>query len=229
MFDAIGLAPTREDQVYDQLRQAIIERKLVPGQEVVVAGVATQMGVSRIPVISACKRLIGEGFLVANPRRRMTVAALTADRIEEGKEVLLALESVALEHVARRVTDADLARWRRLNDAVRRFRPPPGFLTPNVADARFHGALWEAADRPYLLQHIQLVYDHNQPARALQHRRHDPERSAEEHDEILAALARRDANGAKEALRKHRDRGTAIQIDVLRSIEGAGASGQPLT
>ena len=219
MFDAIGLAPTLEDQVYDQLRQAIIERKLVPGQEVVVANVASQMGVSRIPVISACKRLIGEGFLVANPRRRVTVAALTAERIDEGKEVLLALENVVVEHVARRLTDADLAHWRRLNEAVRRFRRPPGSLTPNVPDENFHAALWEAADRPYLLQQIQLVYDHNQPARALQHRRPDPERSAAEHEAILAALERRDVAAAKAALRRHRDRGTAIQIDVLRSME----------
>ena len=219
MFDAIALAPTREEQVYDQLRQAIIERKLVPGQEVVVASVATQMGVSRIPVISACKRLIGEGFLVANPRRRVTVAALTAARIEEGKEVLLALENVALEHVVRRMTDADVARWERLNDAVRRFRRPPGSLTPNVPDEKFHASLWRAADRPYLLQQIQLVYDQNQPARALQHRRPDPERSAAEHDAILAALKRRDVGAAKDALRRHRDRGTSIQIDVLRSLD----------
>ena len=219
MFDAIGLAQTREDQVYEQLRQAIIERKLLPGQEVVVANVASQMGVSRIPVITACKRLIGEGFLLPNPRRRVTVAELTAERIEEGKEVLLALESLVIERVVERVTAGDLARWRKLNEAVRRFRPPPGTLAPNVADHRFHSALWEAADRPYLLQHIRLVHDHNQPARALQHRRHDPERSAAEHDEILAALERRDAGEAKDALRRHRERGTSIQIGVLRSME----------
>ncbi|HEU5314698.1 MAG TPA: GntR family transcriptional regulator [Chloroflexota bacterium] len=217
MFDAIGAAPTREELVYGQLRQAIIERRLEPGQEVVVTTVAAQMGVSRMPVMTACKRLIGEGLLVANPRRRVTVAALTAERIVEGTEVLLALEYVALEHLVERVTDADLARWEQLNRAVRRFTRPPGSLSPNVPDERFHAALWEAAGRPYLLQQLQLVYDHNQPARALQHRRPDPEQSAAEHEEILAALRRRDVAGAKDALRRHRDRGTAIQIDVLRS------------
>ena len=217
MFDAIGAAPTREDQVYDQLRRAIIERKLEPGQQVVVASLASQMGVSRMPVMTACRRLIGEGFLVASPRRRVTVAALTEERIVEGKEVLLALEYLALEHIARRLTDADLAHWEELNEAVRRFRRPPGSLAPNVPDERFHAALWKAAGRPYLFQQIQLVYDHNQPARALQHRRPDPERSAAEHDEILAALRRRDVDGARAALRHHRDRGTAVQIEVLRS------------
>jgi DNA-binding GntR family transcriptional regulator len=217
MFSAIAALPTREQLVYDRLRRAIIERALEPGQEVVVTAIASQMGVSRIPVLTACKRLIGEGLLIANPRRRVTVATLTEGRIVEGKEVLLALEFVALEHIARRMSDADLSRWTRLNDAVRRFRRPTGSLTPNVPDELFHAALWDAAGRPYLQQQIQLVYDHNQPARALQHRRPDPERSADVHEVFLAALRRRDVAGAKEALRRHRDRGTAIQIDVLRS------------
>ncbi|CAN5572458.1 GntR family transcriptional regulator [soil metagenome] len=221
MFDAIDPSPTREDLVYNQLRQAIIERKLEPGQEVVVATVATQMGVSRIPVMTACKRLIGEGFLVANPRRRVTVAPLTEDRLLEGKEVLLALEFLALEHVAHRMDEKDLQRWTKLNEAVRHFRRPPGSLAPNVPDERFHAALWEAAGRHYLLQQIQLVYDQNQPARALQHRRPDPKRSADEHDESLEALRRRDVVGAKDALRRHRDRGTSVQIDVLRSLTNA--------
>src|SRR6266540_5656974 len=128
MFTAIAESPTREELVYARLRQAIIERTLEPGQEVVVATVASEMGVSRIPVMTACKRLIGEGLLVANPRRRATVAALTAERIEEGKEVLLALEYVALEHAARRMTDANLEDWTELNDEVRRFRRPPGSM-----------------------------------------------------------------------------------------------------
>src|SRR6266508_1275471 len=126
MFTAIVESPTLEELVYARLRQAIIERTLEPGQEVVVATVASEMGVSRIPVMTACKRLIGEGLLVANPRRRVTVASLTAERIEEGKEVLLALEYVALEHAARRMTDANLEDWTELNDEVRRFRRPPG-------------------------------------------------------------------------------------------------------
>src|SRR6266508_4323890 len=148
MFSAIVESPTLEELVYARLRQAIIERTLEPGQEVVVATVASEMGVSRIPVMTACKRLIGEGLLVANPRRRATVAALTAERIEEGKEVLLALEFVALEHAARRITEADLDGWSTLNEAVRRFRRPAGSMAPNVPDERFHAALWETADRP---------------------------------------------------------------------------------
>src|SRR5215207_6357960 len=119
MFATVEVSPTREELVYDQLRRAIIDHTLRPGQEVVVAAVALQMGVSRIPVIQACKRLIGEGFLIPHPRRS-------------------------------------------LNEASRTFTRPPDSLTPNVADQRFHAALWEAAGRPYLLEQIRLVYDRNE-------------------------------------------------------------------
>ena len=43
---------------------------LRPGQELVVTTIAAKLGVSRIPVMHACQRLIGEGFLVANPGAR---------------------------------------------------------------------------------------------------------------------------------------------------------------
>ena len=90
---------------------------------VVATSVAAQLGVSRIPVMHACQRLVGEGFLVANPRRSVTVAPLTEERIAEGNEVLLALECVALEHAARRATREDLEHWAALNRAVRCFAP----------------------------------------------------------------------------------------------------------
>jgi DNA-binding GntR family transcriptional regulator len=209
---------TLEEAVYRRLRRAIVEGRLAPGQEVKVATTALEMGVSRIPVMKACRRLVGEGLLVANPRRRVTVRSLTEDQIVEGKVVLLALEFVALEQAAPRLTPAGLARLETLNEAVRTFRREPGSLTPNTPDHRFHEALWQAAGMPYLLQQIRLVYDHNEPARTLGHHRPDPERSAAEHAEVIQALRARDVPAAQAALHRHRERGTALQLDVLRTM-----------
>jgi DNA-binding GntR family transcriptional regulator len=216
MLEAIAPSPTREELVYARLRQAIIDGTLEPGQELVVTTVAVQLGVSRIPVMHACQRLVGEGFLVANPRRSITVAPLTAERIVEGNEVLLALECLALEHAAQYTTAADLAHWTELNAAVRTFQRPPGTLELNVADYRFHTALWEAARKPYLAQQIRLVFDHNEPARALGRLLHNAARSAAEHEQILDALRHKDVAAAQEALRQHRNHGTERALNALR-------------
>src|SRR5688500_10696935 len=80
-------SPTMDEQVYSQLRAAVLKGDLKPGEEVVVSSVAGQLGVSRIPVMHACQRLIGEGFLMANPRRSVVVTPLTESRIREVWEV----------------------------------------------------------------------------------------------------------------------------------------------
>jgi DNA-binding GntR family transcriptional regulator len=100
MLKTIDAVPTRDELVYARLRRAIVEGTLEPGQDVVVTTV--QLGVRRIPDMHGCQRLIGDGFLVSSPRRSITVAPITRQRIAEGNEVLLALECVALEHAGQR-------------------------------------------------------------------------------------------------------------------------------
>ena len=214
--------PTIDEQVYARLRQAILEGQLEPGQDLVVSTVAQQLGVSRIPVMRACHRLVGEGFLLANPRRSLTVVAQSEERMAEGVEVLLALECLALEHVARDATPALIRQLRKQNKVVRQFRRPLGSLAVNTADYAFHDLIWQAAGRPYLHQQIKMVYDHHEPARALSRRLHQPGQSADEHEEIIQALERHDAAAAQEALRRHRRRGFERALAALREKHGKG-------
>ncbi|HEX2184695.1 MAG TPA: FCD domain-containing protein, partial [Chloroflexota bacterium] len=55
-------------------------------------------------------------------------------------------------------------------------------------------------------------------------RSRDPARSAGEHEAILEALRRRDLEGAQVALRRHRDRGTEVEIEVLRQLRQEASS-----
>ena len=52
-------------QVYDGLRRAILEGRLRPGQRIPsTRGLAADLGVSRLPVLSAYEQLLHEGYLV---------------------------------------------------------------------------------------------------------------------------------------------------------------------
>jgi len=222
VLDGLTPNPTIDEQVYARLRQAILEGRLEPGQDLVVSSVAQQLGVSRIPVMRACHRLVGEGFLLANPRRSLTVVAQSEERMAEGVEVLLALECLALEHVARDATPALIRQLHKQNKVVRQFRRPPGSLVVNTADYTFHDLIWQAAGRPYLHQQIKMVYDHHEPARVLSRSLHRPERSAGEHEELIEALARHDAAAAQDAIRRHRQQGLARALMALREKDGKG-------
>jgi DNA-binding GntR family transcriptional regulator len=229
MLRQIQPTPTQNEQVYATLREAVVGGTLAPGEEVIVSALATQLGVSRIPVMQACQRLVGEGFLLPNPRRSLTVAPMTEERILDGSDVLTALECLALDLAAPRCTAEEVAQWRALNAAGAAFRRPPGAAVENVADSRFHAALWRAAGRPYLYQQISLVYDHHEPARALSRPTHDQQRASREHEQIVDALARGDATAAQETLRRHRRNGAQRAIAALRALRAAaeGAARAP--
>jgi GntR family transcriptional regulator / MocR family aminotransferase len=54
-------------QLYDAFRTAILERRLQPGQQVPSSrALAAELGLSRIPIVSACSQLAAEGYFVAN-------------------------------------------------------------------------------------------------------------------------------------------------------------------
>src|SRR6478672_2165865 len=52
-------------QIYEGLRGAILDGRLRPGQRIPSSrGLATDLGVSRLPVLSAYEQLLHEGYLV---------------------------------------------------------------------------------------------------------------------------------------------------------------------
>lgn len=217
MLESLAPNPTLDERVYKELRRAIVSSALQPGQEVVVTSVAGQLGVSRIPVMHACQRLAGEGFLIANPRRSFVVAPMTESRIVESYAVLVALESVAVDGAARAATPALVRRWRQLKDEALAFRLRHAETEMNSADVELHRAIWDAAGMPYVGQLLRVVFDHLEPSRALARLRREPERSAAEHEALIDALAHHDTGAAQAAVRAHRGRGQERALAALHS------------
>ena len=89
----------RPQQVYERLRELIIDGRLAPGARIVETDVAARLGVSRTPVRGALQRLQQEGFVVDSPtlqQTRPTVAPLTS---EDARELLLEFGDIDLEAV----------------------------------------------------------------------------------------------------------------------------------
>lgn len=58
-----GSATPLHRQLYDRYREAILERRLRPGQRLPsTRGLATELGISRMPVLTAFEQLLAEGY-----------------------------------------------------------------------------------------------------------------------------------------------------------------------
>lgn len=87
-------APVRA-QVLDNLRQAIIERRLTPGQRLIERELVEMTGVSRTSVREALRELAAEGLVTTIPNRGTVVASVTAGQASQLYEVRSALEALA--------------------------------------------------------------------------------------------------------------------------------------
>lgn len=92
VFKEIGPPqPRLADQVYEQIRDAIIAGRIPPSQRIVQDRIASKIRVSRTPVREALFRLEREGILRKSDRNGFYTRALSAD---EARQIFQAREAV---------------------------------------------------------------------------------------------------------------------------------------
>ena len=121
------------DVVFENLREAILEGKLKPGQRLMEVQLAEQLGVSRTPVREAIRKLELEGLVVMLPRKGAYVANMSLKDIMDVLEVRASLEGLAAYLAAERISDEDI---KKLKDISEEFNFPKEkiFVTPLAAE-----------------------------------------------------------------------------------------------
>ncbi|MEV4511261.1 GntR family transcriptional regulator [Dactylosporangium sp. NPDC049525] len=82
-------------QVLETLRQAILDRRLAPGQRLIERELVELTGVSRTSVREALRELAAEGLVTAIPNRGTVVTSVSAEEARQLYEVRSALEALA--------------------------------------------------------------------------------------------------------------------------------------
>jgi DNA-binding GntR family transcriptional regulator len=108
-------------QAVDRLRDMIVEGDLAPGARVIEAELCEQLGISRTPLREALKVLASEGLLELLPHRGARVTEVTARDVGELFEVIAALEGLAAEFAARRMSERDLERLCSMHERLERY------------------------------------------------------------------------------------------------------------
>jgi DNA-binding GntR family transcriptional regulator len=130
------------EHVAAELREAIIADRLKPGQRIVERDIAAAMQTSRGPVRDALLQLESEGLVVRYPHRGTFVTRLTIEDVKEIYSLRQAIESLAVDHLLKRATPADL---QELDDLVQemedRIAGSYSISEATELDLAFHRAL----------------------------------------------------------------------------------------
>ncbi len=182
---------TLRDRVVEQVRTAIIEGRLRPGDHVAEVKLTQQLGVSRTPVREALILLEREGLVVAEPNRGCFVRAFGEADVDAIFSMRTVLETFAAERVVGSLSAADFTVLDDLIAQQERFIEADDFRGVRSTDMAFHQSLVERAAHPLLergwrelvAQIAALLY-----LRADAIRDYDEERAVRDHRAILGAL-----------------------------------------
>jgi DNA-binding GntR family transcriptional regulator len=225
MQHAIGIEAgfkTREQAAYDGIRAAIVDGRLEQGTSVNVSRLADEIGVSRITVGNALKRLSGEGFVLLRPHREAIVAPLDPGLIREIYLMRAELEALAGREEAVLITESDLADLITINNRIAEIRDATllDVRALRAADLAFHRRLRAIANMPLLSQTLENLADRCEAFRArLLDSRFRVLPAPYRHAAILEALEARDPDGVSTAMRRHVLDGMDAILEVLRDPE----------
>lgn len=213
--DVMVTPRTVEESVTDALRDAILRGDLEPGRRLSQVELADELGVSRIPLRDALRRLSAEGLVEIDGRRGARVSSLTADDVAEIYEMRLMLEPECARRAVESLDDDASDRVLALSEEMDRHVDDPVAGAQSRRD--FYAELYAHADRPRMRSSILQL-------RALVHRYHVLRESGDHphaHEELRAAIRERDGARAAAVVRRHLE---AARDDLVRSLAADEAS-----
>ncbi|HRY26657.1 MAG: GntR family transcriptional regulator [Geminicoccaceae bacterium] len=192
---------TLNDEVYHELRRAIMSGAIEPGSTMTIRGLAQSFGISLMPVRQALNRLVAEHVLVLLPNRSVALPRIDAARFREITRIRVALEGLAAEEAVAHVDADAIARMAAANVAIEAGAAPGEALALN---REFHFTLYAASAMPTLVAMIETTWLQVGPLLHVPIRRMmdgAAPRSLPAHRRVLAGLRAGDAAEVRDAIR----------------------------
>jgi DNA-binding GntR family transcriptional regulator len=214
--------PSLQEKVYDHLKQAILAGEIKPGQRLLETRLAQSLGVSRIPVREAIRKLEREGLIVAFPRRGVYASSLSARDVDEVYAVRAVLEGLAARLASEHRTDEQLGRLDTIVAEMGQQADRGDSVGLFATGRQFHEVVLEASGNAKLAVMMDMM--RSQIERLRQLRMQVSQRTRDVHQEyssILAAIRRRDGATAEAEMRAHVERPRVELLRMMRATEAA--------
>jgi DNA-binding GntR family transcriptional regulator len=200
---------TKQQAIYQHLKDRILEGRLAPGQRLIIDEIAAQLGISIIPVREALQLLQAERLVEIRPHAGATVAAITPANIEEVFTILEGMEAVAARRVAKKIPPQIDARLQKVIQEMDIAEKQEDVERWSALNMDFHLAISDASGMPWLREITARALGNWDRIRRYffrEGRHHRFTQAQKDHHAILIALRKGDADEAERVLRRHNQR-----------------------
>ncbi|HET7627757.1 MAG TPA: GntR family transcriptional regulator [Bacillales bacterium] len=204
-------------KVCNVLRKAILQGDFAPGERLIQEDLAKALGVSRMPVREALRRLETEGLIKLMPHRGAIVKSLNAEDVDEIYSLRAELEKLAASKSVDKMKEEDIAELEQLVEDMNAMDDLEQFVEANI---EFHRLLMKYCEWERLLSFIETLWN-GFPQQTPHMLTGQVDLSKQEHEEILWAVKERDAAKASKLLANHISRtGKSLMESIRQSKSG---------
>jgi len=205
------------DWVYEELKDAIVDLRLAPGEPLREATLAEQLGVSKTPIRQALTMLEQEGLVETTSFKGAVVAGYSRQDLLEIYELRELLENAAARAAAASMSKDDRARLDRISRESHRLRRGNDAARLAALVSEFDDVLFDQVQNTRIRALIENLRAHltrighlteGIPGRI--------EASVDEHEKIVKAIAARDQDLAELYMREHIRSVRDDQLGALR-------------
>jgi DNA-binding GntR family transcriptional regulator len=195
--------PPLRDQTYDVLKDAILSGVLKPGDRLVEQQVADSLGLSRIPVREAFRRLQQEGYLVST-KSGLVVRQVSLQELHDLYAVRARLEGMAAGLAAERASEEEITGLWEILTRMENLLEEGDETKLTQASFEFHSHLYSLLRNRFLIDFLNTLQEQLRRYRSLQFKiPHRGRVSVEEDRCILEAIARHDSDAADRYAQQH--------------------------
>lgn len=191
-------------ELKEKIEEAIATGIFPPGKKLDEIELAEMFGVSRTPIREALIQLSSIGLVEIRPRRGAIVTSIEPKKLYEMFEVMAELEAMCARLAARRITDEELEELKKTHRECKKkevCENPDLYYHKNE---EFHFALYKASHNEFLIEQTILLHKRLASYRRLQLRvRGRISASLKEHEKIISAISKGDADLAEKLAREH--------------------------
>jgi DNA-binding GntR family transcriptional regulator len=194
------------DEVYNAIYSQLMSHKIAPGGRISVDNLARELSVSQTPVREALSRLEAQGLVI----KAHLIGYSAAEQMDQHKfedlcELRMLLEPFAAARAAVHMSEDSINALESLANSMKlleRNNSKAAYGQFAQSDSQFHNLIALGSGNELVHSVLSNIHTHVHLFRLFYHSRATADAN-NEHDQIIDALRRRDADAAATSMRRH--------------------------
>lgn len=213
--------------VFEYLKQAIIDETIEPGSRLVETKIAKMLGISRTPLREALHKLEREEWIEKIPSGGFQVVVLTRDDIEQTFGIRSVLEAYAARLAAENFTKKDIVplekkmkEFQKLVEKQEKNWDKKDYDKLQNINTQFHDLLYDLSQNPKLIKMINQLRAHISRFRKMILKQEgSATESFEDHAKMLIAIKKGDGEAVERLVKAHILKGKDVVLNQFKAEE----------